>query len=78
MSKLSLSLEFSDSPNHLISDFLRVGFLHSFVKPGQRGVSDLLILSHSDGGCANAQAQKLIELDKAKKVKMACTVQAAR
>jgi hypothetical protein len=63
---------------HLIGDFLRVGLLHSFVKPDQCGVNDLLLLSHLDDGCAGAKAQKSIELEKVKKVEMACTVQEAR
>jgi hypothetical protein len=41
-------------------------------------VSDLLLLSQLDYAWENAEAQKLIELKKANKVKMACTVQAAR
>jgi hypothetical protein len=60
---------------HLIGDVLRVGLLYSLVKPGQCGVSDLLLLIHSDDGWADAKAQKSIELEKAKKVKIAHTVQ---
>jgi hypothetical protein len=63
---------------HLIGDFLSVGLLHSFVKPSQCGVSDLLLLSHSDDGWADAEAKKSIKIEKAKKVKMACIVQIAR
>jgi hypothetical protein len=40
--------------------------------------SDLLLLSHLDDGCADTEAQKLIELEKAKKVKMANIAQSAR
>jgi hypothetical protein len=63
---------------HLVGDFLCVGLLDSFVKPSQCGVSDLLLLSHSDDGWVDVEAQKSIELEKAKNVKIAYTIQTAR
>jgi hypothetical protein len=63
---------------HLIGDFFCIGLLHSFVKTSQRRISDLLLLSHLDDGCLDAEAQKSIELKKAKKLKMANTAQLAR
>jgi hypothetical protein len=63
---------------HLVGDFLCVGLLHSFVKPSQCGVGDLLLLSHSDDGWVDVEAQKSIELEKAKKVKITHTLQTSR
>jgi hypothetical protein len=63
---------------HLIGNFFYIGLLHSFVETSQCRVNDLLLLNHSDDGCADAEAQKFIELEKAKKAKMANIAQSAR
>jgi hypothetical protein len=53
-------------------------FFHGFVKPGQRWINDLLLISHLGNGCYNAEAQKLIELDELRLDKMTNTMRATQ
>jgi hypothetical protein len=75
---LTIAGVFRYSSQHLIGNFLHVGFFHSFVKSGQRRVNDLLLLNRLDNGCQNPEAQNSIKLDEARKVKMVDTMQAAK
>jgi hypothetical protein len=42
---------FGYSNQHLICNLLCVGFLHSFVKSGQRWINNLLFITHLVDGC---------------------------
>jgi hypothetical protein len=56
----------------LMSIFFCIGSLHSFVKLEQRRVDSLLLTSHQLKTCRNVEASNL---DRARKFKMASTVQ---